>query len=324
MRRTRSQQLSRHAFSRRASRSPGRLSSISLHSLFSELRSQKRSAATWSTSRRFQPRRSTVCAACAALSGDHLESDHLVSRPADIEFACSRRCLRRVGVHLVCLALRVYADVETVLKAEGWIKTLTFIVLSPLIGMTLGFTLMVIVYWIFHRVSVNRVDRVFRVGQLFLGGGVFARPRRKRRPKNDGDHHDRRSSRAVSTDDVRRQTAGHSALGRARGSRGDRLGHALGRLANRQNDGNEDRKTAARRRILCRNSRCDDTVSARRILAFPFRRRTRSPDRSSASDRQSDFPPSNGASPADRLGVGSHDPRGCYDRVCKLLNSSRI
>lgn len=56
---------------------------------------------------------------------------------------------------------------ETVLKAEGWIKTLTFIVLSPLIGMTLGFILMIAVYWIFHRVSVNRVDRVFRFGQLF-------------------------------------------------------------------------------------------------------------------------------------------------------------
>ncbi|NOT48985.1 MAG: inorganic phosphate transporter [Acidobacteria bacterium] len=55
----------------------------------------------------------------------------------------------------------------TVLKAEGWIKTISFIVLSPLIGMTLGFVLMVAVYWIFHRVSVNKVDRVFRVGQLF-------------------------------------------------------------------------------------------------------------------------------------------------------------
>ncbi len=56
---------------------------------------------------------------------------------------------------------------QIVLKAEGWIKTITFIVLSPLIGMLLGFILMVAVYWIFHRVSVNRVDRVFRVGQLF-------------------------------------------------------------------------------------------------------------------------------------------------------------
>jgi PiT family inorganic phosphate transporter len=56
---------------------------------------------------------------------------------------------------------------ETVLKAEGWIKTLSFIVLSPLIGMTLGFVLMVSVYWIFHRVSLKKVDRGFRIGQLF-------------------------------------------------------------------------------------------------------------------------------------------------------------
>ena len=63
-----------------------------------------------------------------------------------------------------------FAGAETVLIAEGWIKTLTFIVLSPLLGMTLGFILMVAVYWIFHRVAVNRVDRVFRVGQLFSAG----------------------------------------------------------------------------------------------------------------------------------------------------------
>lgn len=57
--------------------------------------------------------------------------------------------------------------VETVLKAEGWIKTLSFIVLSPLIGATIGFILMVAVFWIFHRTPVSKVDRGFRVGQLF-------------------------------------------------------------------------------------------------------------------------------------------------------------
>jgi Phosphate/sulphate permeases len=56
---------------------------------------------------------------------------------------------------------------ETVLKAEGWIKTLSFIVLSPLIGMTAGFILMVAVFWIFHRTPVSKVDRWFRFGQLF-------------------------------------------------------------------------------------------------------------------------------------------------------------
>jgi PiT family inorganic phosphate transporter len=58
-------------------------------------------------------------------------------------------------------------NAQIVLKAEGWLKTIAFIVLSPMIGMLLGFFLMVAVYWIFHRVSVRRVDRIFRVGQLF-------------------------------------------------------------------------------------------------------------------------------------------------------------
>jgi PiT family inorganic phosphate transporter len=49
---------------------------------------------------------------------------------------------------------------------SGWTKTLIFIVLSPLIGMLLGGTLMVIVFWLFQRTPPGRVDRIFRVGQL--------------------------------------------------------------------------------------------------------------------------------------------------------------
>jgi inorganic phosphate transporter, PiT family len=60
-----------------------------------------------------------------------------------------------------------FSGVETVLKAAGWIKTLTFIVLSPLIGFGLGFVFMVAVYWIFRKVSVNKIDKGFRIGQLF-------------------------------------------------------------------------------------------------------------------------------------------------------------
>jgi PiT family inorganic phosphate transporter len=73
------------------------------------------------------------------------------------------------GAALTAYAYQVggYAGILSVLKAEGWLKTLAFIILSPMIGMLLGFILMVAVYWIFHRVSVNRVDRIFRFGQLF-------------------------------------------------------------------------------------------------------------------------------------------------------------
>ena len=50
--------------------------------------------------------------------------------------------------------------------ASGWTKTLVFIVLSPLIGATLGFGLMVAVFWIFRRASPAKVDRLFRSAQL--------------------------------------------------------------------------------------------------------------------------------------------------------------
>jgi len=49
---------------------------------------------------------------------------------------------------------------------SGWTKTLIFIVLAPLIGLVLGFALMVAILWIFHRVAPSRVDRVFRRLQL--------------------------------------------------------------------------------------------------------------------------------------------------------------
>jgi PiT family inorganic phosphate transporter len=48
----------------------------------------------------------------------------------------------------------------------GWTKTLIFIVLAPLIGLTLGFSLMVALMWIFRRFPPSRVDRWFRKLQL--------------------------------------------------------------------------------------------------------------------------------------------------------------
>jgi PiT family inorganic phosphate transporter len=50
--------------------------------------------------------------------------------------------------------------------AAGWTKTLLFIVLAPLIGMVLGFFLMVMVTWIVRNWRPSRVDRRFRGMQL--------------------------------------------------------------------------------------------------------------------------------------------------------------
>ena len=52
------------------------------------------------------------------------------------------------------------------LQARGWILTLSFIVLSPLLGMVLGFLNMVALLWIFRRSAPERVDHIFRKGQL--------------------------------------------------------------------------------------------------------------------------------------------------------------
>ncbi|MEO7273055.1 MAG: inorganic phosphate transporter [Vicinamibacterales bacterium] len=49
---------------------------------------------------------------------------------------------------------------------SGWTKTLIFIVLAPLIGMVLGFALMVAILWIFQSTSPARVDKWFRRLQL--------------------------------------------------------------------------------------------------------------------------------------------------------------
>jgi inorganic phosphate transporter, PiT family len=49
---------------------------------------------------------------------------------------------------------------------SGWTKTLIFIVLAPLIGMTLGFLLMVIILWVFSRTAPGKVDHWFRRLQL--------------------------------------------------------------------------------------------------------------------------------------------------------------
>src|SRR5215831_18857154 len=64
-------------------------------------------------------------------------------------------------------AIAAFRGVSGLLKPEGWVKTLVFIVASPVIGFVLGFAFMVAVYWIFHRWTPAQVDKTFRRGQLF-------------------------------------------------------------------------------------------------------------------------------------------------------------
>ena len=53
-----------------------------------------------------------------------------------------------------------------VIIPSGWTKTLIFIVLSPTVGLVLGFVFMTAIYWIFRRSAPSRVNRLFRKLQL--------------------------------------------------------------------------------------------------------------------------------------------------------------
>jgi PiT family inorganic phosphate transporter len=57
--------------------------------------------------------------------------------------------------------------------ASGWTKTLMFIVLSPIIGALLGFSLMVSVTWMFRKWHPYRLDKAFRRLQL-LSAALFS------------------------------------------------------------------------------------------------------------------------------------------------------
>jgi PiT family inorganic phosphate transporter len=59
------------------------------------------------------------------------------------------------------------------LVAGGWVKPLAFIVIAPLMGMTLAFILTVAVTWIFRKWHPFKLDRLFRKLQL-LSAGVYS------------------------------------------------------------------------------------------------------------------------------------------------------
>ena len=56
---------------------------------------------------------------------------------------------------------------------SGWTKTIIFIFLSPMIGLTAGLALMVAIHWIFRWTPPSRVDRSFRRLQL-LSAAFFS------------------------------------------------------------------------------------------------------------------------------------------------------
>ncbi len=62
--------------------------------------------------------------------------------------------------------VRGWSRAFTVVIASGWTKTLLFIFIAPIMGLVLGFTFMVGIYWLFQRKTPRQVDTLFRKLQL--------------------------------------------------------------------------------------------------------------------------------------------------------------
>lgn len=63
-------------------------------------------------------------------------------------------------------AVAAYGGVAGILKPAAWVKTITFIFVSPLLGMVLGYLILLGLFWIFRRSTPAKVDSYFRRGQL--------------------------------------------------------------------------------------------------------------------------------------------------------------
>ena len=108
---------------------------------------------------------------------DRMGHDHLVARPADVAPRTPS-----IGGHGRGGASRTPG--WAALIACGLQKIAVFIVLSPMVGLLLGFTFMVAVYWVFHRDDAGRAQPRVPAGQLFSAAAfslATARTTRRRR-----------------------------------------------------------------------------------------------------------------------------------------------
>ena len=63
-------------------------------------------------------------------------------------------------------SVRGWGQAFGVIIAGGWIKTLIFIFVAPIMGLVLGFGFMVAIYWLFQHKAPRQVDTLFRKLQL--------------------------------------------------------------------------------------------------------------------------------------------------------------
>ncbi|MBI3654540.1 MAG: inorganic phosphate transporter [Acidobacteria bacterium] len=70
-------------------------------------------------------------------------------------------------------AVAAYNGFDGLFVREGWVKTIAFIFISPLVGMVLGLLIMTTILWVFRNRTPDRVDKLFRRMQL-LSAAFFS------------------------------------------------------------------------------------------------------------------------------------------------------
>jgi PiT family inorganic phosphate transporter len=66
-----------------------------------------------------------------------------------------------------------WSQILNAIVPRGWLLTILFIFCAPLMGMLAGSLLMILVHWIFRNRTPRKLDRYFRILQLF-SSGVFS------------------------------------------------------------------------------------------------------------------------------------------------------
>jgi predicted phosphate transport protein (TIGR00153 family) len=141
------------------------------------------------------------------------------------------------------------------LVGNGLLKTVAFILISPLLGFILGSIMMVIVGWTFFRTPPSRVDRWFRRLQL-VSASLYSL-----------GHGGNDAQKTIGIIWMLLIASGHVGGWRRAADVGDREllpghrhGHAVRRLADRAHDGSEDHQAEAGGRLLRGDRRCDHAV----------------------------------------------------------------
>ena len=125
-------------------------------------------------------------------------------------------------------------------------KVLIPAVIAPVLAFVVGGIGIVACYRIVGRQRPGPVTRGFRFGQVHLRRAAGARARHQRRPEDDGrDHPGAGRQRQPLLRGVRGPD-----LGRRLGGLGDRARHLHGRLADHQDDGDEDHQDGLRPGVL--------------------------------------------------------------------------